>query len=353
VIQTKKLCFQVGSFALRDISLDINRGQYFVLLGPPGSGKSILLECLCGLKRAVSGRICIDGRDVTRREPRVRNVGYVPQDYALFPHCSVEENIAFGLRTHRNSHTQVQERVTDMVEMLGIGHLLNRKTPGLSGGERQRVALARALVLQPQVLLLDEPVSALDEATRQEVCTQLFTIQRELGLTVIHVSHNQEEAFSVADQAGILNQGRLIQTGAMDELSSQPQSEFVARFMRCENILHGTALASGSENDYTMLQCQSTQVRVPGQHQGKVTFMVRPEYIIPIRPDDRTLPGHNVVRVSVSRIRQAGQYMHVRLSGELALTAYVTRSAYMQMGLKEQDSVAVYMEPKDIYVLPD
>lgn len=353
MIKTDKLCFQVGSFALRDVNLDIDAGQYFVLLGPPGSGKSILLECLCGLKRAASGRICIDGHDMTRREPRVRKVGYVPQDYALFPHCTVEENIAFGLRAHRYSHTQVRQHVTDMAEMLGIGHLLNRSTPGLSGGERQRVALARALVLQPRVLLLDEPVSALDEATRQEVCTQLFTIQRELGLTVIHVSHNQEEAFSVADQAGILNQGRLIQTGTMHELSSQPRNEFVARFMRCENILHGTALASEAGNGYTVVQCQSTQISVPGQHQGDVTFMVRPEHIFSVRPDDPAPPRHNLIRVSVMRIRQAGQHMQMKLSGELALTAFVTRPEFRQMGLKEQDNLVVHIEPNDVYVLPD
>jgi len=233
MIRTEGISLQLGTFQLQRLSIDVAKGKYFILLGPPGSGKTIFLECLCGLKRVDSGRIFIDGRDVTNLEPRARGIGYVPQDYALFPHLSVGQNIAFGLRARGRS----EDRVTETTEMLGISRLLARGIDGLSGGEKQRVALARALVMQPKILLLDEPVCALDEVTRQEVCAQLLAIQRKLGLTTIHVSHNLEEAFSVADRAAILHQGILQQAGTMDELLRKPDSDFVSRFMRCEKRL--------------------------------------------------------------------------------------------------------------------
>jgi len=241
MIRTEEISLRVGTFQLQRLSIGVAEGQYFILLGPPGSGKTIFLECLCGLKRLDSGAIYIDGRDVTNLEPRVRGIGYVPQDYALFPHLSVERNIAFGLRVRSLS----EAKVTETAEMLGISHLLPRGIDGLSGGEKQRVALARALVMQPKILLLDEPVCALDEVTRQEVCAQLLAIQRKLGLTTIHVSHNLEEAFSVADRAAILHQGVLQQAGPMDELLRKPNSDFVARFMRCEKRLASESDGAG------------------------------------------------------------------------------------------------------------
>jgi ABC-type Fe3+/spermidine/putrescine transport system ATPase subunit len=233
MIRAEEIVFRVDQFELKRLSIEIADGEYFILLGPPGSGKTVFLECLCGLKRLTSGRIYIDGRDVTHKEPRLRGIGYVPQDYALFPHLTVERNIGFGLRVRE----QTQEKIAETAEMLGITQLLSRSIAGLSGGEKQRVALARALVLQPKILLLDEPVCALDEVTRQEVCAQLLRIQRKLGLTTVHVSHNLEEAFSVADRAAILHEGVLQQVGPMEELLCEPGSDFVSHFMRSEKRL--------------------------------------------------------------------------------------------------------------------
>lgn len=230
MIRTEEITFSVGTFQLQRLSVEIEEGEYLVVLGPPGSGKTVFLECICGLKRLESGRIYIDGRDVTNLEPRRRGIGYVPQDYALFPHLSVQKNIAFGLRSGRDT----EEKVTKTADLLGIRQLLPRPIGGLSGGEKQRVALARALVLQPKILLLDEPVCALDEVTRQEVCAQLRSIQQKFNLTTIHVSHNLEEAFSVADRAAILHNGVLKQIGTMDELVLRPNSDFISRFMRCD-----------------------------------------------------------------------------------------------------------------------
>jgi molybdate transport system ATP-binding protein/molybdate/tungstate transport system ATP-binding protein len=237
MIRTEDISFRIGTFELQRLSINIAKGEYFILLGPPGSGKTIFLECLCGLKNIDSGRIYIDERDITNIEPRARGIGYVPQDYALFPHLSVEQNIAFGLRYRGCHRKEIQSKIIETAEHLDIRWLLSRRIQGLSGGEQQRVALARVLVLQPKILLMDEPVCALDEVTRQEVCIQLLNIQRRLGLTTIHVSHNLEEAFTVADRAAILNAGILQQAGPLDELVSKPNCDFVARFMRREKRL--------------------------------------------------------------------------------------------------------------------
>jgi ABC-type Fe3+/spermidine/putrescine transport system ATPase subunit len=273
MIHAENISFHVGTFRLEYLNLDIAKGEYFVLLGPPGAGKTIFLECLCGLKKLESGRIYIDGRDVTGLEPRIRGIGYVPQDYALFPHLSVEQNIAFGLRAHGYPEVKIDETA----DLLGIRRLLSRRIDGLSGGEKQRVALARALVLKPKILLLDEPVCALDEVTRQEVCAQLLAIQRRLDLTTIHVSHNLEEAFSVADQAAILHDGILQQVGSLDNLLRKPNSEFVARFMRCENIFLAKVCAEETNSSYTRVKVADVDLQIPGRRSGKQLFMIRPD----------------------------------------------------------------------------
>ena len=239
MIRVEALKFSVGDFCLGELSLELAQGEYFVLLGSPGSGKSLFLGCLCGLNRVDSGRIFIAGRDVTNLEPCERGIGYVPQDYALFPHLSVAQNIGFGLRA-RGIHRDKMIRKTEAVaDQLGIRQILRRSVPGLSGGEKQRVALARALVVDPQVLLLDEPVSALDEALRETICLELRRVQRETGTTTIHVCHNFEETRIVAHRAGLLRAGRLVQVGTPAEIFAKPVDAEAARFLRVRNILSG------------------------------------------------------------------------------------------------------------------
>jgi len=245
MISAKAIRFAVGDFRLGEISLELPLGEYFVILGSPGSGKSLFLECLCGLNRIDSGRIIIGGRDVTDLEPCDRGIGYVPQDYALFPHLSVAQNIGFGLRARGLPPAKISEKVGGAADQLRIGHLLDRWPSGLSGGEKQRVALARALVVDPKILLLDEPVSALDEALRAEVCLELKRVQRETGTTTIHVCHNFEETRIVADRVGLLRAGRLVQVGTPGELFDRPADAEAARFLRVGNVLSGEAERCG------------------------------------------------------------------------------------------------------------
>ncbi len=231
MIKLEQVSARLGGFTVRDINLHVRPGQYCVLLGPPGSGKTSIVELICGLRPAGGGRILLEGREINGVDPADRHVGYVPQDYALFPTLDVFGNIAFGLKVRHLPADDVGRRVTHVAERLGISALLGRRCAGLSGGERQRVALARAVVLEPKVLLMDEPVAALDQLTRREVCLELRRLHDALAMTTIHVSHNFEETRSVADVVGVLQDGRMAQWGTVEQVFQSPASAFVARFV--------------------------------------------------------------------------------------------------------------------------
>ena len=348
MIRAEEISFSIGTFALQSLTIQIAQGEYFILLGPPGSGKTIFLECLCGLKKIQSGRIRIDGRDVTGLEPRRRGIGYVPQDYALFPHLSVEQNIAFGLRAHGLN----QMNINETADLLGIRHLLPRSIDGLSGGEKQRVALARALVFKPKILLLDEPVCALDEVTRQQVCAQLSDIQRRLSLTTVHVSHNLEEAFSVADRAAVLHEGLLRQIGTLGELLRKPESEFVARFMRCENIFNAEVVGKVAGGSNTRVRLDRVELQVSGSHSGKLMLMIRPEDLV-VRPGSGyNGKGENIIRAKLARRRDCGGYVRVELDGPVKLVAHVTHAESAELEKAHQAGVVVELDLKNIHILP-
>lgn len=208
-LSIRNLQFAAGTFAFESLSLDIARGEYFVLTGPNGSGKTLLLKLVAGLYRPLSGDIVLDGTSLLDVPPWHRRIGYVPQDGLLFPHLTVLKNIMFGLSVRGVSRSEAQQKAHAMAEMLGIVPLLTRMPQGLSGGEQQKVSLARALVIDPAILLLDEPTSAIAEAARDNLCHELRSLQQRLGITTLHVSHNSRETELVADRMAVLNAGRL------------------------------------------------------------------------------------------------------------------------------------------------
>ncbi len=236
MIEVENLRLELPSFVLKDINLRANSGSYFILVGPSGSGKTVLLETIAGLHRIARGTIRIGGKDVTSLEPERRNIGMVYQDCALFPHLTVAENIAFGLKVRRKPSSLISYELDRVAELLDITHLLSRKPQNLSGGEKQKVALARALVINPKVLLLDEPLGALDPQTREGIRREIIKVHRELGITIVHVTHDFEEAISMGTHAAVIGEGSIRQVGSPDEIFRRPNSEFVARFTMSVNV---------------------------------------------------------------------------------------------------------------------
>ena len=240
MLEVNALVAHYGAFSLQRITVTIPQGESFVLLGPSGAGKTLFLETVLGVKPPDAGRILLDGRDIGRTRPEERGFCYLPQDLALFPHLGVRENIAFGLTVRHVDPAAADERVSAIARLLGIEHLLGRReVRSLSGGEKQRVALARALVVQPRVLFLDEPFSALDPATRRQLQREFREVWRRLGLTVILVTHDHEEAAALADQLAILMDGRLKQCAPPAEVFERPADLATARFLVVENIFPG------------------------------------------------------------------------------------------------------------------
>jgi len=317
VFRIEKLETTAGRFRLRGVSLEAPAGSYGVLLGPPGSGKSVLVETICGLRQADAGRILIEDDDVTHVEPRNRQVGYVPQDYVLFPTKKVTDNIVFGLRARGMARSKALDEIQWVVELLHIEHLLERWPGTLSGGEQQRVALARALAIKPRLLLLDEPVSALDEGLRERVCRELRRCQRELGITTVHISHNLEEALAVSDWAAIMNHGELLQFGPMGDLLRRPNTETVARFLRAENIFNGSAkpLPEGG----SLLRFAEHEIRVVEKCTGDVTFMIRPELLRVSTPE---AAPDNAVEVTLIDVADRGVYQRLEFDAGMPIIAF-------------------------------
>jgi ABC-type Fe3+/spermidine/putrescine transport system ATPase subunit len=351
MICAKDLTFEIGKFRLDGVSIETVRDEYFVLLGPPGSGKSIFLECLCGLRKVKSGRILIDGKDITDSEPRKRHIGYVPQDYALFPHLTVGQNIAFGLRASGCGKKAALAQACETAEMLGIGHLLGRNVLALSGGEKQRTALARALVMKPEVLLLDEPVCALDEATRHNICSMLRGIQKEFALTVMHVSHNLEEAFSVADRAAILNEGRLQQMGPLDELLRRPSNEFVARFMRCENIYSAKVVRSLPGQMCTEVRVGDITLVVKGIHADEIKIIIRPEDVTVVSGEAGIVEEDNKLSVSITGWRDFGSFARVNFSGAIDLVGHLPHRLFAKLKVADAKGLTAVLPRESIHVL--
>lgn len=230
---------------LKGVNLDIKPGEFFAFLGPSGSGKSTLLRAIAGFGPTPKGRILIGGRDVVGLDPWIRNVGMVFQSYALWPHMSVRNNVGFGLRERKVPAAQIKTKVDAALELVDLAHLADRMPNQLSGGQQQRIALARTIVVEPEVLLLDEPLSNLDASLRVQMRRELLRLQRQLGLTTIFVTHDQEEANTTCDRMAVLDGGVIQQIGSPQELYDTPDNLFVANFLGTANILEGTVEADG------------------------------------------------------------------------------------------------------------
>ena len=339
----------LGGFELADVCLEVEVGEYFVVLGPSGAGKTVLLQLIAGILKPDRGRVLIDGVDVTRSPPESRCIGYVPQNYALFPHLTVYGNIAFGLRLRKISKREVEERVRRVAEKLGIAHLLHRKPGTLSGGEAQRAALARALVIEPKVLLLDEPLSAVDPALRWELRDYLRKIHREFEATVVHVTHDFTEALALADRVAVLNDGRVEQVGHPGEVFYKPRTEFVAWFTRVENVYRGVARPIGGGLSVVEVGQQLFVVR--GECRGEVVVSFRPEYVTVSKSRVESSVRNEIEGVVEDFIDEGPLVLLKIRVGDLDVKAYVTKSSFADLGVGRGSRVYLYVKASRIHVI--
>lgn len=350
MIRIEKLNIRLGEFNLRDINLQISEGEYFVLLGPTGAGKSVLLECIAGIYKQDSGSMLIGGREVTRRDPEERNLGYVPQDYALFPNMTVGQNLGYGLKARKTAAPEIQAKVSAMMDRLGISHLERRMPLNLSGGEKQRVALGRALITQPGFLLLDEPLSALDENLRSQLAEDLLQIQRDSHRTFLHVCHSFDEASFVADRIAVMRQGIIEQVGTLKEMLAKPSSLFIAEFTRMRNFQEGIAEI---KNGVCKIKISSGLVLESANTtlEGPVVFGIRPEEIA-VSYDTSNAKNANHLKAKAVRLRFRPSYLEVELDAGFPLIAYCQRNDDFSKRVAEGDDLWIRILPEAVVVFP-
>ena len=262
------------TIALNGISFEVEVGEILGILGPSGCGKSTLLNIIAGLEQPNAGEVLWEGKNLADVPPHRRGFGLMFQDYALFPHRNVFENVAFGLKMLKYSPRDIHSRVKDMLELVNLTGFEKRDVNTLSGGEAQRVALARALAPQPHLLMLDEPLGALDRDLRERLAVELHAILKKINQTTLYVTHDQEEAFTLADRVIIINTGRIEQTGTAQEIYQNPKSTFVARFLGLTNLISGTALPTAQG---ASIKTSIGDFSLPTPHTGEVTLLIRPE----------------------------------------------------------------------------
>jgi spermidine/putrescine transport system ATP-binding protein len=331
--------------AVDDISLDIYRGQFFALLGPSGCGKTTTLRMIGGFEDPTEGRIELGGVDVASLPPYKRDVNTVFQSYALFPHLSIFENVAFGLRRRGVKGAELRTRVGESLELVGLAGFEGRKPRQLSGGQQQRVALARALVNRPRVLLLDEPLGALDLKLRKEMQLELKRIQHEVGITFVHVTHDQEEAMTMADRIVIMNGGHIEQLGTPSELYESPRTAFVAGFLGVSNLLEGTVVGP----DRVRLT-DGTVAVVPAAglagRTGAVQIGVRPEKLKIGEGEVNTLAG---AVTESAYIGVSTQYIVDTPAG--AVTVYVQNEGSAAGAISPGDRLTLGWSPESTFVV--
>ena len=280
-VELQNLSKSFGEFAaVTSVSLNVRRGEFLTLLGPSGCGKTTLLRMIAGFEFPDQGRVILGGKDVTEVPPYKRDVTTVFQQYALFPHLNVFNNVAFGLERRRTSRNEISRRVGDALELVRLSELEDRRPAELSGGQQQRVALARALVLEPRVLLLDEPLAALDLKLRKQMQVELKGLQKRVGISFVFVTHDQEEALTMSDRVVVMNAGKIEQVGCAEEIYERPQTEFVAGFIGVSNIIEGTVATV--EDDLATIDIGDSKVKVEitGINLGeRVRMLIRPEKI--------------------------------------------------------------------------
>jgi len=347
MIEIKDLCVKLGNFLLEDITLDVRDGEYFILLGPTGSGKTALLESIAGLNPTRSGQVKINDRDVTSLNLEERNIGFAFQDYKLYRHLSVRDNISFGVQWRRKTRRNIEDAVDRVIELLNITHLLERRSWTLSGGESQKIALARALAIKPDLLLLDEPLSAVDPEMREATGEELKEIHNRLGLTTIHVTHDFEEAIALGDRIAVLGEGRIAQIGTPDQIFRHPNSEFTARFVKTHNIFKGEV--SDNSEGQSVFCVEGTRLAVITTLRGNLHASIRPEDILisrkPLHPST-----FNSFHGTITRIADRGSVAYLTVNVPPEFTCLILHRSLEEIGLEEKQKVFITFKASTVNI---
>ncbi len=336
-------------FQLKDIDLEIGDGEYFILLGPTGAGKTLLLETIMGYHTLDSGRILFDDKDITKTKPEDRNIGYVPQTPSLSQDMTVRENIEYGLRMKRKAD-KWKKAVDGIMEMMEITELEKRLALTLSGGEKRKVSLARALILEPAAILLDEPLSSIDEEKKRSLQEDLHMIHRYLDLSVIHVTHDRLEAYSMAQKMGVMNEGEIIQVGTPREIYSDPRDESVAKFIGYENIYGAKLVSQGG--GCTKVDLGPHVIKAVGEPEGE-------DFLAVVRNDDVTLSFNyfsgmedNPMLGTITDVLNQGAIVTVSADVGLPLKATILRRQYNQLPVEPGDRVWFTFKAGDVKLIP-
>lgn len=321
-----------------------------MILGPTGAGKSILLETIAGIFLPDKGRIFSNNRDITHIPPRERNIGMVYQDYILFPFLTVEENIGFGLKTKKVDKNEIKRKVEKLEELLGVTHLAHRYPSTLSGGEQQKVAIARAIATEPDILLLDEPLSALDSRTKYHLREELKRVKKEFNITVIHVTHDQTEAMALADRIAIVMQGKLVQVGTPAEIFNKPLNDKIAEFVGIENILNGKICKNEGGLAEIEVEPYGKIFAFSDFDNGNVKICIRPEDII-ISKNNSDNSAQNIISGNIAEMEDLGALTRIRLDNDLV--SMVTKRSKETLKLREGTQVYAIFKATSAHIVPD
>ncbi len=344
MINIESLRIELPGFTLQDINLSIEDGEFFTFLGPTGAGKTLVLEAIAGIIPITGGRIFVKGRDITHLPPDKRGIGIVYQDYALFPHLTVFENITYGLRYHNADPQKSGKLVEKLMVQLGLKALAQRSIQHLSGGEKQRVSLARALAVNPSVLLLDEPLSALDPNFREEIREVLKKLHERLETTFLMVTHDFAEALFLGQRTAIINRGRIEQVGYVSEVFRKPITPFAAEFVGMKNVF--PAIFDG-----TKVVVDGLEMQAETMFKGREGYVaIRPEDIL-IRQETVSGNGINVFGGKVLDITDRGPYYEISArTGKVIFKAMLSKSDFFQMNLQTTKNINIAIRPSDIHV---
>ncbi len=348
-IRVEKLSKKWENFSIHNVSLGVADGEYFIVLGPTGAGKTLLLELIAGFHKPDLGKIWINNVDVTAFPPEKRGIGFVPQEYMLFPHMTVSENVEFGLKMHNVPQAQRKKMVKETLEFMGLSHIRGRLPMTLSGGEQQKTALARALVIKPKILLLDEPLSALDISTQKKMQNELKRLHRELKITTVHVTHNQIEAFILADRLAIMKDGTIIQTGSPEQVFRKPKDDFVARFVGFENLFEGKIVET--QEGVVKIDIGRVMVEAVTEKVGGCMVGIRPDDIIVSRQPFKS-SVRNMLKGKFVDFVDMGSLVSLIVNVEGAsFVALITKRSFLEMKLKKGSEVYLLFKASAVHVI--